>query len=154
MDNRSPAIKEDTQRNKAEVLRLRRQRMTFEKIGQELGFSRQRAHQIYKEALAEIPVLEVNLYRAEQREILDDLVREARAVLERDHITVSNGKVITVDGEPLIDDGPKLAAIREIRALEESRRKLDGVDAPVKQELSGDVKVRYEVVGVNLEDLT
>lgn len=84
---------------------------------------------------------------------LDDLFVSAMEVLERDHLVVSHGKVITdTDGTPLLDDGPKLAAIREMRAIRESYRKLLGVDAA--QKLNVDGSVRYEVVGVDGADLT
>lgn len=84
---------------------------------------------------------------------LDDLFVSAMEVLERDHPVVSHGKVIKDDeGNPLLDDGPKLAALREMRAIRESYRKLLGVDQPTQVAVSGSVK--YEVVGVDPEDLT
>lgn len=64
---------------------------------------------------------------------LDTLYEEALAVLERDHLTVSHGKVIRDDdGNVLLDDGPKLAALREMRMIRESYRRLYGLDRPVK----------------------
>lgn len=64
---------------------------------------------------------------------LDSLYEEALAVLERDHITVSHGKVIRDDdGNVLLDDGPKLAAIDRLVKIRESYRRLYGLDRPVK----------------------
>jgi hypothetical protein len=84
---------------------------------------------------------------------LDDLFVSAMEILERDHVMVSHGRIVYGDdGEPLLDDGPKLSALREMRAIRESYRKLLGVDQPAKVEHSGGV--RYEVVGVDPEDLT
>ena len=93
---------------------------------------------------------------ASEAALLDDQFTAAMEILERDHVVVSHGKVITMadeDGEekPLLDDGPKLAALREMRAIRESYRKLLGVDQPTQVAVSG--AVRYEVVGVNPEDL-
>lgn len=51
-------------------------------------------------------------------------------ILNNHHVVVSNGKVIEIDGVPLADDGPRLSAIEQLRKINESRRKLDGVDAP------------------------
>jgi hypothetical protein len=69
---------------------------------------------------------------------LDDLFVSAMEVLERDHVVVSHGKVVTdTDGTPLLDDGPKLAAIREMRAIRESYRKLLGVDAARRSPSTG-----------------
>jgi hypothetical protein len=70
---------------------------------------------------------------------LDELEKRARRVLDRHHITVNNGRVIAIDGEPLQDDGPVLAAIDRLIKIEdarrknnESQRKLLGLDAPTK----------------------
>jgi hypothetical protein len=70
---------------------------------------------------------------------LDGLEAAARQVLEREHITVNNGRIIVLDDAPLPDDGPVLAAIDRLIKVEdarqrnsESRRKLLGLDAPAK----------------------
>jgi hypothetical protein len=70
---------------------------------------------------------------------LNELEERAKQVLDRHHITVNNGRVIAIDGEPLQDDGPVLAAIDRLIKIEdarrknnESQRKLLGLDAPTK----------------------
>lgn len=72
-------------------------------------------------------------------ERLKGLEDAARRVLQREHITVNNGRIIVLDGSPLPDDGPVLAAIDRLIKVEdarqrnsESRRKLLGLDAPAK----------------------
>lgn len=94
--------------------------------------------------------------RAVELARLEDAHDAALTVLLREHLTVSHGKVITTkdaDGNdiPLIDDAPVLQAVDRIRALSESRRKLLGLDAPAQIEHTGGV--RYEVVGIDPEDL-
>ena len=69
--------------------------------------------------------------RARRQEELDFLWEAASDVLGRDHLVVSQGGIIKgTDGTPLVDDGPKLQAIEQLRKVNESRRKLDGDDAP------------------------
>lgn len=70
---------------------------------------------------------------------LDGLEEAAIKVLERKHITVNNGHIISLDGEPLPDDGPVLAAIDRLIKIEEARvrngealRRILGLDMPVK----------------------
>ncbi|MET8864656.1 hypothetical protein ABZW11_17100 [Nonomuraea sp. NPDC004580] len=150
---RSPEQQEASARQAAEVMRLRRQGVTFEAIGRQLGVSRQRAHKIYTDALKAIPAQEVNEYRAEQAERLDEMLRRAYEVLERKHITVSNGKVIYLDDEPMEDDAPTLMAIKTVLAIEERRAKLLGLDTPVKQQIGGEVQVTYSFEGVNMDGL-
>lgn len=93
--------------------------------------------------------LEASLVRlTESAARLDGLEAAALAVLEREHITVNNGRIIDLGGIPLPDDGPVLQAIGRLtriedtrRAIEESRRrvseslrKLHGLDAPTRIE--------------------
>lgn len=67
---------------------------------------------------------------------LDALYTEAVRILQRNHITVSHGKVITwlnpetQQEETLLDDGPKLQAIRVALDIRASYRKLHGLDQP------------------------
>lgn len=95
---------------------------------------------------------------ATESEELDVLYTEACAILQRNHVTVSHGKVITWRNpetnveEPLLDDGPKLAAIQAALRIRESYRKLHGLDQPAQVAVSGGVT--YEVVGIETEDLT
>jgi hypothetical protein len=88
---------------------------------------------------------------------LDHLIDRAIEVLERNHVTVSHGRVITqivqpavrcedaaCPGDstchlctpavhaPVLDDGPTLQAVATLQRLYESRRKLLGTDAATK----------------------
>lgn len=147
---------QDAANRAAEAARLKAEnpRLTYRQIAAAVGYSNPgdawRAVQRCREAVLREAGAELIAAEAAQ---LDDLFVHAMEVLERDHVVVSHGKVITgEDGRPLLDDGPKLAAVREMRAIRESYRKLFGVDQPAKVEHSGGV--RYEVVGVDPEDLT
>jgi hypothetical protein len=104
------------------------------------------ARDLLREELARRVDPKIDAYRALHLERLEgELVRlgelEARAkqVLDRHHITVNNGRVIAIDGEPLQDDGPVLQAIDRLVRIEDARRKnnaeqrkLLGLDAPTK----------------------
>jgi hypothetical protein len=104
------------------------------------------ARDLLREELARRVDPKIDAYRALHLERLeaellrlDELEKRARRVLDRHHITVNNGRVIAIDGEPLQDDGPVLAAIDRLIKIEdarrknnESQRKLLGLDAPTK----------------------
>ncbi|WP_157872129.1 hypothetical protein [Streptomyces silaceus] len=129
-------------------------KLTYQQIADAVGYSNKgeawRAIQKCRQAVLQSAGAELIASEAAQ---LDDLFVSALEVLERDHVVVSHGKVVTgAGGEPLLDDGPKLAAIREMRMLRESYRKLYGLDQPAQVAVSG--AVRYEVVGVDAADLT
>lgn len=75
------------------------------------------------------------------RERLDGLEEAAIKVLEREHITVNNGRIIVLNDEPLPDDGPVLAAIDRLVKIEDARlRNADalcrilGLNAPTRIE--------------------
>ena len=89
--------------------------------------------------------------RAIHRARLELATEAALQILETAHVTVSNGQIVRLDGEPLPDDVPVLQAIDRIVKISESLRKLDGIDAPAKVEHSGGVS--YEIVGVDPTDL-
>jgi len=96
---------------------------------------------------------EVGIYRQQENERLDDelarleiLEAAARTVLSNRHIVVNNGRVILHPdtNEPMEDDAPILQAIDRLVKIEDARRrngerraKLNGLDMPVKAELSG-----------------
>jgi len=137
----------------AQAARLAGQGRKYQAIADELGYHGRgdawRAVDRCRKAVLRTAGAELIASEAGQ---LDDLFVSAMEVLERDHLVVSHGKVVCgEDGQPLLDDGPKLAALREMRAIRESYRKLLGIDQPTQVAVSGSVK--YEVVGVSEEDL-
>jgi hypothetical protein len=138
----------------ADASRLRSEGKTYQQIADALGYGDRgcawRGVQRARRAILREPVEQ--LIQVESGR-LDELYVAALDVLERDHPTVSNGRVMyDDDGKPILDDGPKLAAIRELRQIRESFRKLHGLDQPGKVEMSGGLS--YEVVGIDPADLT
>ncbi|MET8475419.1 hypothetical protein ABZY90_19615 [Streptomyces sp. NPDC006422] len=135
-------------------LKAENPRMTYQEIADQVGYSNKgdawRAVERCRAAVLQSAGAELV---ASEAGLLDSQFVAAMEILERDHVVVSHGKIMKDDqGAPLLDDGPKLAALREMRAIRESYRKLLGLDAEQKVSLSG--AVRYEVVGVDPGDLT
>ena len=60
------------------------------------------------------------------------MAREAWDVLQRNHVVVSQGRVVELDGVPIPDDAPVLAAIDRLLKIQERRAKLLGLDAPTQ----------------------
>src|SRR6267142_6638511 len=65
---------------------------------------------------------------------MDYSLRTMRQVLDADHPLVSDGRIVRdgKDGPALQDDGPRRAAVAEIRALDQQRAKLLGLDEATK----------------------
>ncbi len=117
--------------------------LTYQQIADAVGYNHksdawraiQRCREaVYREAGAELITSEAAH--------LDDLFVAALEVLGRNHVTVSHGKVITVidpktgTEEPLLDDGPRLAAIDRLLRIRESYRKLYGADERAKLDVT------------------
>lgn len=135
----------------AEALRMRARGAAFRDIAAQLGISVSTAHDAVQRALAahsEEPAAQV---RALELQRLDALYVRVMEVLDRKHVTVSNGRVVHLGDEPLQDDGPVLAAVDRALKIQARRAALLGLDMPTKVEQSG--TLRYEILGVELEAL-
>ncbi|WP_098892259.1 hypothetical protein [Streptomyces sp. or3] len=135
----------------ARAAELRSKGWTYRRIAAELGWKQgadaynavQRVlKETVREAGEEVRALELERLDGELAR-LADVEREVWAVLKRKHVTVSNGQVIRVDGEPLLDDAPVLQAADRLVKIEdarlknsERRAKLLGLDAPTKQAIT------------------
>jgi len=146
----------DTARRDAEAASLRARGRTFDQIAAELRFSsRAKAYEAVQRAYAAIPYEGVEEARRLDLERIDRLIEHCWAVMEREHLTISQGRIVgkrtgwerdeatgellrDADGAPvpvyedILDDGPGMAAVREIRGLLERRARITGYDAPAK----------------------
>ncbi|MFI6530504.1 hypothetical protein [Streptomyces uncialis] len=143
----------------ARAAELLAQRLTYQQIADELGYSSKGdAWRAVHRARADVARPAVTKLIQAESEELDDLYAMALEVIEANHVVVSHGKVVTMkdpetgEEKPLKDSGPKLQAIQTALRVRESYRKLHGLDAEQKVSLSG--SVRYEVIGVDAADLT
>lgn len=150
------------------VVELRDQHLTFQEIGDQLGISRQRAHELHKRAMRERPVLAESAARDAARKQaqlaqIDEQRREAEAsreavleVLYRDGrvVITQSGKVI----EGVQDDPTLLSAVDRLVRLDELLLKLADHEAKLlglyaKTELNVSGGVTYEILGIPTEDL-
>ncbi|MFF7879125.1 hypothetical protein ACFZDM_33430 [Streptomyces californicus] len=126
-----------TAQRDAEAARLRTQGWTYQRIADHLKFKqRADAYNAVKRVL-DATVREAGEdIRTLELERLDRLEAAANEVLEREHVTVSNGRVVVLHETPLPDDGPVLAAIDRLLKIQERRARLLGLDAPTKQAIT------------------
>lgn len=134
-------------------------------------FNRGYMHQRYLDALAAIPAREAAGYRAELGELLNEVIDVANQIMRKDHLAVSQGRVVRMGepfidaetgraaiaegrGEPVKDDGPKLAAAAEIRKAAVELARLYGLNIPVVQPVEHTGAVNYTITGVDMGKLT
>jgi AcrR family transcriptional regulator len=140
------------------IVELRDQGLTFREIVAETGLAYGTVWQHYQKAMRDLPaaISEAHAERAAERvgEQLRRIDMEREAVMEvltARHVTVNQGRVVTEDGQPILDDAPVLAAVDRLVKLDDQEAKLLGLYAEQKVNLSGGLK--YEIVGVSPEDL-
>ncbi len=141
----------DTAERDAEAARLRSRSMSYRAIAKELGVDVHTAHDMVKRAMAAVVREDAQAVIDMELAKLDRAEAAVLAVMEATHYTVSNGRLIEIDGVPLADDAPVLNAADRLVRISESRRKLLGADAAQKIDTNSAVKFTYE--GVNVSDV-
>lgn len=152
----SRARRADIADRRARLIQYRVAGRSYDEIFEELGYaSRTAASKDFSRALEQNIAEErtsMEVYRETEilrldgeLERLDRLYTKVERILDKFHVTVQFGKVIDIDGEPLEDDGPALAAVDRLVKIEDARRrngerraKLLGLDAAQKVEMTID----------------
>ena len=98
-------------------------------------------------ALAAVPVEAVRELRQVELDRMDDLVKQATGILRKDHPMISHGRLIA----GVFDVRPKLLAIQALLRISESRRRLLGLDEPIKHEVRVNDKITEEIERLALE---
>jgi hypothetical protein len=111
---------------------MRRARLTFAQIGDRLGISQQRAGQIYRAALSDIPAQQVDEHRAEELELIDTAVN----------------RLMSIAADPETSPRTRVEAWSAIRGWSERKSKLLGLDSPSKHEV-----ITLDAINAEIEKL-
>lgn len=142
----------------AQIYRLRMvNRLTCSEIGERFGISHQRVSQIVDAVEKSLPPVDYEALRRRSMELHEATQRMALELAEREGAPVTAGK----DGDLVVDPSTgkyvrdyslRLQALEAARKADVEIRKLMGLDAATKQEVSGSIK--YEVAGVDVNLLS
>jgi hypothetical protein len=126
----------DTAERDAEAARLRGRGWSYRRIATELGYA---SHSSARDAvmrcintIREEPAEDVRQLELER---LDAMWEAATRVLETEHVTVSQGKVVMLDDQPVKDDAPVLRAIETMLKIQQRRAGLLGLDAKTQHDM-------------------
>jgi Sigma-70, region 4 len=127
---------------------LRASGLSYREIGRQLGISPANAHKRVSRALDRTRREPAAGLRELELERLDALQAALTTVLRRQHVTISAGKVVLdTDGQPYLDDGPVVAAAQALVRVQESRRKLLGLDEPARADVTARIHAEVYSVG-------
>jgi hypothetical protein len=166
MDSNTPSRARSTRAerelfNDAEAARLRALRFSYDQIAEKLGYAdKSGAWRAVRRGLATAvrePTHEAILLDLDE---LNRMARGAWTVLGNTHYVVDRGEVVFLNEEPVLDDGPVLAAIGRLLDIQARRAKLLGLDAPTKSRVevvtedAVDAEIRrLEATMAELEDV-
>jgi hypothetical protein len=151
----------ETAERDAYAASLRAKGYSYRAIAEDMGVDPTAAHDAVQRALKAViqepaeAAKQIELERLDEQLLRYDGMRAmVMRTLENRHYTVSSGKLICLDDEPLEDDGFVLQAADRLRQIEESkqraaerRARLLGLDAPQR------VSVDAENIGREIAEL-
>lgn len=121
----------------AEACRMLERGHTYQEIADTLGFgNRGHAYRAVQQALAALPresAMELRRVRTNQ---LNYLLYNAMQIIGGTYPVVSqSGQIVRdEDGQPLLDEAPRLAAIDKARRIVMDLAKIEGIIAPIRTE--------------------
>jgi len=123
----------DTAARDAKATELRSRGYSYQQIADTLGMhDRSAARKAVERALFATVAEPAEELRRLELLRLDTMAVAAWQVLGAEHPVVSDGKIMVLNGEPLRDPQPVLAAIDRLLRISERRCRLLGLDAPVQ----------------------
>jgi transcriptional regulator with XRE-family HTH domain len=131
-------------------------RRTQEDLAEEFGITQARVSQIITEVRAGIPKHDLDAMRQESLDLYSELGRRALEIVDLVPAPVFVGKDGSIaydeSGEVVRDYTGRLRAMETAAKFDAERRKLMGLDAAQKAEVSGNVT--YQIVGIDPADLS
>jgi hypothetical protein len=143
----------DSAERDAEACRLYVAGKTYLEISEELGYGgKANAHKAVQRVLLETVREPADEVRALLRARNEEIYLMARAVALKDHLAHGNGRIVyDRNGTPLVDDGPKLAAMDRMQRALSELAKLAGAHAAVKYENLSLEAVQAEIARLEAE---
>jgi hypothetical protein len=120
---------------RAQVVQLKRTKLSFAEIGRRLGITGQRAGQLYREALAQVPRMAVEEHRVEELELYDTAIHQLMRIASSQ--------------DPTVTPRTKVEAWTAIRGFAERKAKLLGLDAPARHEV-----ISLDAIDAEIAELT
>lgn len=175
LDPETVRIRLTAKEKRAKAAALRVQARTWQQIADECGYGNPgTAYKAVQQHFKEYPSPDVEELRRVENEKLDKLEQAALGILARQHVVISQGRIVgrytgrimrdetgefmyrEKDGkilpvyeiEELEDDGPLMQAITTVLRIMDRRAKMNGTDVPVVKEETDDGSVDQEIAAL------
>jgi hypothetical protein len=130
----------ETRIRDAEAARMHARGWSYQRIADHYGVVKNAAYAMVQRALAVAGKEKRDEALAIMLTELDMREEVAKEVLARRHVAVSNGRVVHLENddgidEPVLDDGPTLAALETLGRITDQRAKLLGLYAPTRAQV-------------------
>jgi len=143
-------------RNGQVVRRYTIYRQTQAQIADDLDISQARVSEIIAEWRASTPAVDLDAMRQQSLALYAELTERALEIADLAGAPIAVGKDGKIfydeNGEVVRDHSGRLRALETAAKMDAETRKLMGLDAAGRMEISG--SVRYELVGIDPEDLS
>jgi transcriptional regulator with XRE-family HTH domain len=147
----------ETAERDARAAELRKKNLSYRQIAEKIGFASSRsAYEAVRRGNLDAFRETVEDARRLALERLDEMSQVARDALDADHFVVTTtGRIVEhpLTGEPLRDYGPVLAALDRLQRFEVDRRKIMGIDAPVKTITMDAIDVEIDNINAEAAEL-
>ena len=121
-----------------EAASMRLRGHTYVEIGKKFGVVTSGAQNMVNRAWMDLPLEDTETLVKQELAKLDTLERKYWAIMEKHHPYVTqSGKIPTMDGEVIEDDGPVMQAMAGLLRVADRRAKFLGLNAPTRTELTG-----------------
>jgi hypothetical protein len=152
--SRTPRTQVEVAELTARILDAKNHGLTFLQIAAREGISNGYTYKLYLAGLHDIPRESADELREKQLTRIHAQREVLQQIVDRAHVTVNQGRVIsTDDGELVIDDGPVMAAVDRLIKLDDQEARLLGLNAPVKTQTDVESHVRYTIIGADPGDV-
>jgi hypothetical protein len=129
----------DEPRNTADIareqqlcFRLRIEHFTIRQIAELTGLGVATVHKRITDEITETVAPYREQYKSMARERLDNMSRKVLDLMSQPRYLVHEGKVVRVDGAPVLDAEYQLRCLDRLMAIERQRAQMEGYNAPVK----------------------
>jgi hypothetical protein len=143
----------ETAAKESQACHLRATGLSFDQIATALGYNdRAAAFKAVQRGYASVRHEGADELRVVERERHNLIVTKLWEIVDTDHVAHNNGRIVLdLDGRPILDNGPKIAALNALLKASERLAKREGLDAPTQLSVSTIDSIDAQIIELERE---